>query len=143
VITTIRQLAQGNSKKLRLVVCALCALLFTLCVSTEAQQPKKEARIGYLSAREPGTESSRLEEIRLGLRELGYIEGKNIIIEYRYTQGKADRALELAAQLVRLKVDIIVVAGGDRWIRAAKNASKTIPVVMAGTSGRSFRARAS
>ena len=62
----------------------------------------------------------------------GYIEGQNIAIEYRYAEGKPDRAPELAAELVRLKVDIIVVAGGDPWIRAAKNATKTIPIVMAG-----------
>ena len=66
------------------------------------------------------------------LRELGYIEGQNIAIEYRYAEGKLDRLPELAAELVRLKVDIIVVAGGDAMIRAAKNATKTIPIVMTG-----------
>src|SRR4029453_5227694 len=76
--------------------------------------------------------SSRAERIRLALRELGYIEGQNIAIEYRYSEGKRDRAPELAAELVRLKVDIIVVAGGETWIRAAKNATKTIPIVMIG-----------
>jgi putative ABC transport system substrate-binding protein len=69
---------------------------------------------------------------RQGLRELGYIEGQNLPIEYRYSEGKPDRAPELAAELVRLKVDVIVVAGGDRWIRAARNATKTIPVIMTG-----------
>ena len=77
-------------------------------------------------------ESTRSEAIRLALRELGYIEGQNIAIEYRYAEGKRDRFPELAAELVRLKVDIIVVAGGDRVIRAAKNATKTIPIVMMG-----------
>ena len=72
------------------------------------------------------------EAIRLALRELGYIEGQNIAIEYRYAEGKLDRFPELAAELVRLKVDIIVVSGGDRLIRAAKNATKTIPIVMVG-----------
>ena len=72
------------------------------------------------------------EAIRLALRELGYIEGQNIAIEYRYAEGKRDRLPELAAELVRLKVDIIVVAGGDTPVRAAKNATKTIPIVMAG-----------
>ena len=81
---------------------------------------------------DPATESTRAEAIRLALRELGYIEGQNIAIEYRYAEGKLDRAPELAAELVRLKVDIIVVAGGDPWIRAAKNATKTIPIVMVG-----------
>ena len=82
---------------------------------------------------DPATESARSEAIRLALRELGYIEGQNIAIEYRYAEGKIDRAPELAAELVRLKVDIIVVAGGDGTIRAAKNATKTIPIVMMGT----------
>ena len=72
------------------------------------------------------------EAIRLALRELGYIEGQNIAIEYRYAEGKRDRLPELAAELVRLKVDIIVVAGGEPAIRAAKNATKTIPIVMVG-----------
>ena len=98
----------------------------------QAQQPKKVPRIGYLSSSDPATESTRAEAIRLALRELGYIEGQNIAIEYRYAEGKRDRLPELAAELVRLKVDIIVVAGGDRLIRAAKNATKTIPIVMVG-----------
>ena len=98
-----------------------------------AQQPKKVPRIGYLSTSDPATESARAEAIRLALRELGYIEGQNIAIEYRYAEGKRDRFPELAAELVRLKVDIIVVAGGADWIRAAMNATKTIPIVMVGT----------
>jgi putative ABC transport system substrate-binding protein len=98
----------------------------------DAQQPKKVPRIGYLSAFDPATESARSEGIRLALRELGYIEGQNIAIDYRYAEGKVDRAPEHAAELVRLKVDIIVVASGDPWIREAKNATKTIPIVMAG-----------
>ena len=98
-----------------------------------AQQPKKVSRIGYLSAGDPARESTRSEAIRLALRELGYIEGQNIAIEYRYAEGKRDRFPELAAELVRLKVDIIVVAGGDGLVRAAKNATKTIPIVMVGT----------
>ena len=87
-------------------------MLFALCVSAQAQQPKKVPRIGYLSAVDPASESARAEAIRLALRELGYIEGQNIAIEYRYAEGKPDRLPELAAELVRLKVDIIVVAGG-------------------------------
>ena len=100
--------------------------------SAEAQQPKKVPRIGYLSSSDPASESARAEAIRLALRELGYIEGQNIAIEYRYAEGKRDRLPELAAELVRLKVDIIVVAGGGTWVRAAKNATKTIPIVMTG-----------
>jgi putative tryptophan/tyrosine transport system substrate-binding protein len=105
----------------------------TVCgARAEAQQPTKIPRIGYLSSGDPASESTRAEAIRLALRELGYIERQNIAIEYRYTEGKRDRAPELAAELVRLKVDIIVVAGGASWILAAKNATKTIPIVMAG-----------
>jgi putative ABC transport system substrate-binding protein len=81
---------------------------------------------------DPATESTRAEAIRLALRERGYIEGQNIAIEYRYAEGKPDRFPELAAELVRLKVDIIVVAGGNRVILAAMNATKTIPIVMTG-----------
>ena len=117
------------------VLVFICSLLtvFLLTVSlAQAQQPKKVPRIGYLSAFEPTTESTRSEAIRRALRELGYIEGQNIAIEYRYAEGKRDRYVVLAAELVRLKVDLIVVAGGDVWIRAAKNATKTIPIVMTG-----------
>src|SRR5262245_38173959 len=99
----------------------------------DAQQPKKIPRIGYLSSGDSATESDRSEAIRLALRERGYIEGQNIDIEYRYAEGKPNRAPVLAAELVRLKVDIIVVAGGEEWIRAARNATKSIPIVMAGT----------
>ena len=97
-----------------------------------AQQPKKVSRIGYLSNDDPARESARAEGIRLALRELGYIEGQNIATEYRYAEGKRDRYPERAADLVRLKVDIIVVAGGEGLVRAAKNATKTIPIVMVG-----------
>ena len=109
---------------------ALFALLFAPGVPAEAQQPKKVPRIGYLLAGDPTSESTRFESIRLALRERGYIEGQNIASEYRYAEGKIDRAPELAAELVRLKVDIIVVAGGEWDIRAAKNATKTIPIIM-------------
>jgi ABC-type uncharacterized transport system substrate-binding protein len=108
------------------------AALLAVVGIAEAQQPKKVPRIGYLSALDPATESTRADTIWLALRERGYMEGKNIAIEYRYTQGKVDPAPDLAAELVRLKVDIIVVAGGDAWIQVAKNATKTIPIVMVG-----------
>jgi ABC-type uncharacterized transport system substrate-binding protein len=98
----------------------------------QAQQPKKIHRIGYLSSSDPNRESTRAEGIRLALRELGHVEGQTIAIEYRYADGKVDRAPELAAELIRLKVDIIVVAGGTPWIQAAKNATKTIPIIMVG-----------
>jgi putative ABC transport system substrate-binding protein len=116
----------------KLFCLAVGAMLFALCVFAEAQQPKKVPRIGYLSALDPASESFRSEAIRLALRELGYIDGQNIAIEYRYTQGKQDRQPELAAELVRLKVDIIVVAGGEGTVRAAMNATKTIPIVLMG-----------
>jgi putative ABC transport system substrate-binding protein len=118
--------------KKKIFFVALCALLFALSYSASAQQPKKVHRIGYLSALELGTESTRTEGIRMALRDLGYIDRQNIAIEYRHAKGKVDLVPELAGELVRLKVDIIIVAGGDRWIRAAKNATKTIPIVMAG-----------
>ena len=110
----------------------VAVMLLALGATAEAQQPKKVPRIGYLSSGDPASESTRFEAIRLALRERGYIEGQNIAIEYRYAEGKLDRLPELAAELVRLKVDIIVVAGGGRWIQAAKNATKTIPIVMTG-----------
>ena len=97
----------------------------------QAQQPKNVPRIGYLSSGDP-SESARSEGIRLALRELGYIEGQNISTEYRYTEGKPDRLPELAVELVHLKVDIIIVDGGIGPIRAAKNATKTIPIIMTG-----------
>ena len=117
----------------KITVLALCAMLFALSYSASAQQPKKVPRIGYLLAGDPTSESARFEAIRLALRELGYIEGQNVAIEYRYAEGKVDRATELAAELMRLKVDIIVVTGGPSGIRAAKNATKTIPIVMGST----------
>ena len=111
---------------------ALFAVLFALSFPAAAQQPKKVPRIGYLALGNPASEFARAEGIRLALRELGYIEGQNIATEYRYTEGKRDQAPELAAELVRLKVDIIVVVGGAGPVLAAKNATKTIPIVMAG-----------
>ncbi|MGZ8466865.1 MAG: ABC transporter substrate binding protein, partial [Candidatus Binatia bacterium] len=117
-----------NRKMFSVVMCAFY-LLFAL--QARAQQPKKHPTIGYLSAFDPAGESTRAETIRLGLRERGYVEGQNIATEYRYSEGKTDRLPELAAELVRLKVDIIV-AGGDPGIRAAKNATKTISIVTMG-----------
>jgi len=112
---------------------ALCALVMALTLPAEAQQAGKASRIGYLSPVDAARESARSEGIRLALRELGHIEGQNIAIEYRYAEGKIDRYPELMGELVRLKVDIIVVAaGGDRGIQPIKNATKTIPIVMAG-----------
>jgi putative ABC transport system substrate-binding protein len=126
---------------LPIIPLALGAMLLALCAPAQAQQPKKVPRIGYLSAQDSARESGRSEGIRLALRKLGYIEGQNIAIEYRYGEAKPDRAPELAAELVRLKVDIIVAAGGDTVVQAAKNATKTIPIVMTGLGGRSCQGR--
>ncbi len=119
-------------KRIAMPVAIMLALV-GCCAVVEAQQPKKVTRIGYLSTSDAATESTPLEAIRLALRELGYIEGQNIAIEYRYGEGKVDRQSVLAAELVHLKVDIILVSGGDLIIRAAKNATKTIPIVMLGS----------
>jgi putative ABC transport system substrate-binding protein len=118
--------------KAKILVYALSALILTAIHLAEAQQPKKVPRIGYLSSGDPASESGRAEAIRLALRERGFIEGQNIAIEYRYAGRKVDRGPELASELVRVKVDIIVVTGGPTWIRVAKNATKTIPIVMIG-----------
>ena len=118
----------------------VAVVLLALGVIAEAQQPKKVPRIGYLSNTDAATDSARAEGIRLALRELGYIEGQNIAIEYRYAEGRPDRVPGLAAELVRLKVDIIVVASGDVTIQAAKNATKTIPIVMTGQGSDPVRA---
>jgi putative ABC transport system substrate-binding protein len=107
-------------------------MLVVVVAVVEAQQPTKVPRIGYLSSFDPATESTRAEGIRLALRDLGYTEGQNIAFEYRYAEGKLDRFPELAAELVHLKVDIIL-SGVARLIRAAKNATKTIPIVMMGS----------
>ena len=112
------------------IVClALGAVLFALGLSAEAQQPTKVPRIGYLSATTASTISDRTEAFRQGLRELGYVEGKNIVIEWRYAEGKLDRLPALAAELVALKVDVIVT-GGSGATRPAKQATATIPIVM-------------
>jgi len=116
--------------KKKITVLTLSAMLFALAFSVDAQQPTKVPRIGYLTNTSLSGNSARTEAFRQGLRELGYVEGKNIVIEWRYLEGKPDRLLSLAAELVRLKVDIIVTAG-PLATRAAKEGTSTIPVVMA------------
>ncbi len=108
---------------------ALSAMLFALCVRVQAQQPAKILRIGYLVGTSLPANAARIEAFRQGLRELGYVEGKNIVIEWRYAEGKLDRLPSLAAELVRLKVDVIITAGPPTT-RAAKEATNTIPIVM-------------
>jgi putative ABC transport system substrate-binding protein len=109
---------------------ALGAMLLALSFQAEAQQPKKLPRIGFLAVNPPSALSARVEAFRQGLRDLGYVEGKNIVIEWRFGEGRADRVPALAAELVRLKVDIIITGGGSAT-RAAKEATSTIPIVMA------------
>ncbi len=116
------------SKKIFAITLA-SVILLSVC-RAEAQQPTKIPRIGYLTGVSLSADSPRVEGFRQGLRELGYVEGKNIIIEYRYADGKFDRLPALAAELVRLKVDMIVTAGATNT-RAAKEATTTIPIVMA------------
>jgi putative tryptophan/tyrosine transport system substrate-binding protein len=113
----------------------LCLLLavFLPAVLAAAQQAKKMPRIGYLSSANAASDSARVNAIRLALREIGYVEGQNMAIEYRYAEGKRERFSELVVELVRLKVDIIVAAGGDLLVGAAKNVTNTIPIVMTGT----------
>ena len=106
-------------------LCLLGAMLLALCASVQAQQPKKGPAIGYLA----GAGSGPSPAFTQGLRDLGYLEGKNIVVMFRSTAGKNERYDDLANELVSLKVDIIVV-GGNTGIRAAKKATSTIPIVM-------------
>jgi putative ABC transport system substrate-binding protein len=102
--------------------------LLTTFSSAQAQQPTKIPRIGFLAGASPSASPVRYEAFRQGLRDLGYIEGQNLIIEYRYAEGKLDRLPELAAELVRLKVDAIFVQSTSA-VQAAKKATTTVPIV--------------
>jgi putative ABC transport system substrate-binding protein len=113
----------------RIIGVALNTLLLAFCFPAQAQQLTKVPRIGYLAATSPSINPTRIEAFRQGLLDLGYIEGKNILIEWRFAEGKPDRLPTLAAELVRLKVDVIV-SGGSTANRAAKDATSTIPIVM-------------
>ena len=113
----------------RIVVFVLVTVILAFFHLANAQQAKKVPRIGHLAATSPSTSPARTEAFRQGLRELGYVEGKNIVIEWRYAEGKLDRLSELAAELVRVKVDVIVTAG-PQTTRAVKEATSTIPIVM-------------
>src|SRR4030095_6039752 len=104
----------------RVIYFALVAMLLAFGSLVAAQQPTKVPRIGYISSGHSASESTLAEASRLPLGERGYIEGQNIAIEYRYAEVKIDRFPELAAELVRIKVDIIVVTGGSIWGRADK-----------------------
>ena len=111
----------------------LVAVIVLAVAVAEAQQPTKVYRIGLLSARSLSTDSTRAEAFRQGLRDLGYVEGKNIVIDYRYAEGKFERLPDLAAELVHLKVDVILALGVPPT-RAAKQVTTTIPIVMVGGS---------
>ena len=120
-----RQPALANGKRLRLLACAVCTLLVTL--ASIAHTESKIPHVGILFI--GGRDQPHLEAFKQGLRERGYLEGKNILLEYRYADGKEDRLRELAAELVRLKVDVIVVTA-DVSAQAAQDVTKTIPIVM-------------
>ena len=116
-------------KKAGLSSILIAVTLLAVAVIAEAQQPKKVPRIGFMIGTSPSIIPDRIEGFRQGLRELGYVEGKNIIIEYRVAEGKVERLPDLLAELVRLKVDVIVTGGIVN--RAAKEATVTIPIVIA------------
>jgi putative ABC transport system substrate-binding protein len=123
----------GGIKRTGIFMCALCAFLYAPCISAEAQQSAKIPRIGFLNASSVSSVAARVDAFRQGLRELGYTEGKNLVVEYRHAEGKQDRLNELAEELVRLRIDVIV-AGGTASTQAARSATKTIPIVMTNVS---------
>ena len=124
----MRQRGNRTRKSLRFPL----TLLFALCWTAEAQQATNVPRIGVLRNDTPTLFATRNEALRQGLRELGYVDGKNIIIEYRYAEGKVDRLPRMAADLINRKVDVIVVGGGT--IAIARKATTTIPIVV-GSAG--------
>ena len=119
--------------KRKITVRTLCAVLFAVCSSAQAQPTGKVARIGFLDNSTASGVAVLLDAFRQELSKLGWIEGKNITIEYRFAEQKPERVLELAAELVRLKVDLIVVTAGAA-VFAAKSATTTIPIVMTSTT---------
>ena len=125
VVRSQRSVFKGS-----IFVYTLGVLLLALCASAEAQQPKKVPRIGYLSGGSPTTNPMRDEAFKQGLRALGYVEGQNILIEYRWAEGKDERHAPLAAELVSLGVDVIVTQGTQATL-AAKQATNAIPIVAA------------
>src|SRR5215813_1911151 len=116
--------------KKKIALFAVSTLLFALCSSAEAQQQAKVPRIGFLTNNSPTTFPAGDAAFRLGLRELGYIEGKSIIIEWRYSEGKPDRLRGMLNELIRSNVAVIVT-GGPSATRLAKQSNRTIPIVMA------------
>jgi ABC-type uncharacterized transport system substrate-binding protein len=122
-------LGLGINMNKNIVGLALFAMLFALCFSAEAQQRSKIPLIGALNGTTPSFSQPYIEAGQRALRELGYVEGKNLHIEYRFGEGQADQLPGLAAELVKLRVDVIVAAG-DPAIDAARHATSTIPIVM-------------
>src|SRR5262249_29861977 len=129
--SSVRRKASGVSRTIKsTTIIAVGTLLFALCISAEAQPVKKVPRIGFLAALSPSAISARVEAFKQGLAELGYVDGKNIVIEYRWANGKFEQVPALAAEMVNLKPEVIVTAGPTDT-RAAKQATSTIPIVMA------------
>src|SRR5262245_11704424 len=126
----MRHEATGNTRKLKVTCFALCAMLFALCTTASAQQPGKIFHIGFLDSSNASGSAVLIDAFRQELSKLGWIEGKNITIEYRFAEQKPERLPELAAELVHLKVDIIVTADTPAAL-PAKSATTTIPIVMA------------
>jgi putative ABC transport system substrate-binding protein len=127
-ISDLRLLISGLCALL-FALCLLCAMLFALCHSVWAQQAKKVTRIGFLSSGSPEQFSHAYTAFLQGLRDLGYVDGQNIIIESRWAEGQTERLPELAAELVRLKLDLIVSTGGTGTALAVKGTTTTIPVL--------------
>ena len=128
-------LAKGSPRCIRARMLLIVLVLGTLATSfdTDAQQPAKVPRIGILVSGSPTTHKSFVDGFNSGLRELGYVQGRDAVLEYRFAEGKLDRMPSLAADLVRLKADVIV-AGGTPAVRAAKGATSTIPIVVWGAA---------
>ena len=120
---------EKREMKNKITILTLCAMLFALCVSAEAQQLGKIPRIGFLSGAPLSSIESRVDAFRQGLHDLGYVEGKTIVVEWRSAEGKSERLRLLADELVNLKVDVMVVAGGEPVAHAAKQTTQAIPIV--------------
>ena len=132
-MTSVVRIGTENNMKKDITVLNLCAILLAFCISAEAQQPKKIPRIGVLWLYSPTIASPFAEAFRQGLRGLGYVEGQNIALEERWAEGRFDRLPSLAAELVRLKVDILVTASTPA-AQAGQQATKSIPIVLTNVS---------
>src|SRR4030095_16321420 len=124
---------KGIDMKRKITGLTLCALLLALSLPAEAQQPAKVPRVGCWAGNASSAESPRVEAFREGLRALGYVEGKNIALEYRYADARFDKLPALADELVRLKVDVLLT-NSTPAAQAAKNATRTIPIVFLGVA---------